>query len=327
MGAWHDHGGNVAAARAAFPDAPTPWLDLSTGINPQPWDVSRAGAVYWAALPDVAALEALEAAAGRFFGVAPERVCAVPGTEIGLRLLGTLGLPLPMRYRAPSYGTYGQIGEARPVAERDLEEEASRGGTILIAQPNNPDGAVLSEAGLHDIAGRLEAAGGVLVVDEAFADTQDQPSAAARLGERVIALRSFGKFFGLAGVRLGFVLAAPERLAPLRRQLGSWPVNSAALAIGQAAYGDGAWIGQTRARLRQQADRLDALLRCHGFEPSGACPLFRLVSTSNAETLFQRLAAAGILTRPFAYAPDWLRFGRPGDDAAFERLDRALARG
>lgn len=327
MGAWHDHGGNVAAARAAFPDAPTPWLDLSTGINPRPWDVWRAGVVDWAALPDVMALKALEADAARFFGVAPERVCAVPGTEIGLRLLGILGLPLPMRYRAPGYGTYAEVGEARPVAERDLEKEARGGGTILIAQPNNPDGAALSEARLQDIAGRLEAAGGVLVLDEAFAETQDQPSAAARLGDRVIALRSFGKFFGLAGVRLGFVLAAPERLAPLRRQLGSWPVNSAALAIGRAAYCDPAWIAQTRTRLRQDADRLDALLRRHGFEPSGVCPLFRLVSTSNAGSLFERLAAEGILTRPFAYAPDWLRVGLPGSDVGFERLDRALARG
>ncbi|PSJ38308.1 aminotransferase class I/II-fold pyridoxal phosphate-dependent enzyme [Allosphingosinicella deserti] len=328
MGAWHHHGGNVGAARRRFPDAPAPWLDLSTGINPIPWDAARAGPIDWSALPDAQALARLEAEAAQHFSVAAECVCAVPGTEIGLRLLDTLALPAPLRFVAPSYGTYGEIAAAgRPIVADVLEHEAEQGGTLLLARPNNPDGETLAEARLHEIAGRLEAKGGVLVVDEAFADTLEESTVVARLPGRVIALRSFGKFFGLAGLRLGFVIAEATLLAPLRRQLGSWPVNSAALTIGLAAYRDQPWIGATRLRLRRSAARLDVLLRRRGLNPVGECPLFRLVSTPDAGALFERLGGQGILTRPFAYAPHWLRIGLPGNDAGFDRLDRALADG
>ena len=328
MGAWHHHGGNVGAAGLRFPDAPAPWLDLSTGINPVPWDVARAGPIDWSALPDVQTLARLEAEAARHFGVAAECVCAVPGTEIGLRLLDTLALPPPFRFVAPSYDTYGEItATARPITADALEQEAEQGGTLLLARPNNPDGGFVAESRLHEVAGSLEAKGGILIVDEAFADTLDEPTLVARLPGRVIALRSFGKFFGLAGLRLGFVIADRALIAPLRQQLGSWPVNSAALTIGLAAYRDRAWIAATRLRLRRSAARLDVLLRRHGLIPAGECPLFRLVSTPDAGGLFERLGQQGILTRPFAYAPHWLRIGLPGDDAGFERLDRALADG
>jgi cobalamin biosynthetic protein CobC len=206
--------------------------------------------------------------------------------------------------------------------------EARLGGTILLANPANPDGRLIPAGDLVEIAAALARSGGWLVIDEAFIDAHPGGSILPLLAEEapVIILRSFGKFFGLAGVRLGFAVAPPAIIARWRGMLGSWPVSAAAIAIGAAAYGDADWIAATRARLRARADAIDAVLRRHGLEPGGASPLFRLVEC-DAGQLFDRLARRGILTRPFAYAPRWLRLGVPGCEEALERLDRALGDG
>ncbi len=332
MDEWRIHGGRLEAARAAWPDAPEPWLDLSTGINPHPWPVERAGAIDWQRLPGETALAGLEAAAARAFGVSPEWVSALPGSEIGLRLLATLDLPVPVRHLTPGYRTHAEaFAVSAPLAAESLSMEAERGGTILLANPSNPDGRLHDPAELAAIASRLASRGGRLIVDEAFADATRGTSLLPHMmhdeAAGVIVFRSFGKMFGLAGVRLGFAVAAPAWIAGLRQRLGSWPVSAPAIAIGTAAYGDTDWIVRARDRLAVDRDQLDAVLQSHGLDPVGACPLFRLVRTPDAAALFERLARRGILTRPFDYAPDWLRIGLPGGDAALDRLDKALADG
>ena len=332
MDGWLIHGGRLEAARAAWPDAPEPWLDLSTGINPHSWPVERAGTIDWHRLPGEAALARLEASAAGAFDVAPDWVCALPGSEIGLRLLATLGLPGPVRYQAPGYRTHAEaFAVAAPIPVGTLIEEAERGGTILLANPSNPDGLVHEPAALAVLADALTRRGGQLIVDEAFADATPGASLLPHMARDeavgAVVLRSFGKMFGLAGVRLGFAVAAPEWLAGLRRRLGSWPVSTAAIAIGAAAYADAEWIVETRTKLAGDRDRLDAVLHSHGLHPKGESPLFRLLRTPGADALFERLARQGILTRPFDYAPDWLRLGVPGDAEALSRLDRALGHG
>lgn len=322
------HGGRLDAAARAYPAAPAPWLDLSTGINPEPWTPPADLAVDAGPLPGVEALAGLEASAASFFGAAPAQVAAVPGSELALRLLPLLGLPAPTVAAAPSYGTHGEVAAAR--IDRGLLMEApGRGGTLLLANPNNPDGDAIDSADLRVLAERQAAAGGWLVVDEAFGDVAPGMSLAPLVSAeaRLIVLRSFGKFFGLAGVRLGFVIAPAAILKRLRAVLGDWPVSAQAIGWGAAAYADGAWIERTRATLAQRAAQLDAVLGRHGLVARGACPLFRLVVDPEAAALFERLASTGILTRPFADQADWLRFGLPGDDDAFDRLERALARG
>jgi cobalamin biosynthesis protein CobC len=187
-----------------------------------------------------------------------------------------------------------------------------RDGTLLLARPSNPQGLLWP----------LPASGVRLIVDEAFADAMPESSILPHCN--AIVLRSFGKFFGLAGVRLGFVIAPPEDLERLRHWLGGWPVSAAAIAIGTAAYRDTDWQTEMRDRLTQEARALDRVLARHGLSAEGECPLFCLVRTPGAAVLFERLAAQGILTRPFDYASDWLRFGLPGSTDALDRLDRAL---
>ncbi len=311
MTEWTVHGGRLAAARKRWPDAGLPWMDLSTGINPHSWPVERAGPIDWHRLPDEEALAELETAAAWAFGVSPDMVCATPGSEIALRLIGTLDLPRPHRFVSPGYRTHAEAFDGAEAVAPDAVSGIV-GGTLLFARPSNPQGSVSP----------LPTGVARLVIDEAFADAM--PVSPVPPPTDAIMLRSFGKFFGLAGVRLGFVIAPGEDLKRLRQRLGSWPVSSAAIAIGTAAYRDRAWQAAMRGRLVEEAAALDRLLARHGLSPEGACPLFRFVRTPDAASLFERLARRGILTRPFDHAPDRLRVGLPETAEALDRLDRAL---
>ena len=312
------HGGRVDQAALLFPDAPQPWIDLSTGINPRPWRPAEPLSFDLGRLPTFRELAGLEEAAADAFGASPETVVAVPGTEIALRLLHRLDLPPPYRHVVPGYRTHAEaFAGGRPITLAEVERNP---GTLLFANPGNPTGDVLPADHIRALDGP-----GWLVVDEAFADAVPGASIAADLPPRTIVLRSFGKFFGLAGVRLGFVIAPPAIVAAVRRALGDWPVSTPAIHYGTAAYRDTRWIAATRAALAEHAARLDAVLLRHGLHPRGDCPLFRLVDPH--EPLFDRLARAGILTRPFDDHPCRLRFGLPADASALARLDRALAHG
>lgn len=312
------HGGRLDAAAALYPDAPGPWLDLSTGINPVAWQPPPALTVEWQRLPSPVALKELEANAAAFFGASASSVAAVPGTEIALRMLGRFDLPAPYHYVAPTYRTHAEVFEnASPIGAGDASRVS---GTLLLANPNNPDGRLLSCATLRALARERW-----LIVDEAFADCDPAWSIVPDLPEKVVVLRSFGKFFGLAGARLGFVIGPADVIAHVRAMLGDWPVCAAAIAFGTAAYRDTAWVEATRARLVEDARALDTVLQLHGLQASGACPLFRLVRCD--AKLFARLANAGILTRPFDYAAGLMRIGLPPDRAALTRLDSALRHG
>jgi len=327
QGGWTFHGGRLSEARRAYPDAPEPWLDLSTGINPHAWPGAADAAIDWRALPDAEELAELERVAAAYFGTAPGRICALPGTEIGLRLLDGLGLPEPAWHVAPGYRTHAEAFGGRGAIDRHaLADKLAGGGTVLLANPNNPDGHVFD---LDTLLRLAREAKGWLVVDEAFADAAPDNSVVPHLEARakVLVLRSFGKFFGLAGVRLGFAIGPEPLIDALRGKLGSWPVSNAAIRIGTGAYGDAGWIAAMRRRLVAEAAALDAVLSRHGLDPVGECPLFRLVAVRDGAALFDRLARQGILTRPFDYAPTWLRLGLPGSEAALARLDRALADG
>lgn len=323
---WTHHGGRLTQARASYGEA-QPWLDLSTGINPHCWPHAESLAVDWRRLPDEHALAELEAAAADHFGVDPTHLAALPGTEIGLRLLETL-LPGPSRHVWPAYRTHSEMFLAStPAALAELTNQP--GGVCILANPNNPDGHVTGSEEMQHLLQRQRAASGWLVVDEAFVDAQPPLSLAPHIGDDrpLILFRSFGKFFGLAGVRLGFVIGPRPFIGRIRQRLGAWPVSAAAIAIGTAAYRDRSWAAAMRDRLQAEASVLHAMLERHGFKVSGDCPLFRLLEVENAARLFDRLAHQAILTRPFDYHPGWLRIGLPESAEALGRLDRALRHG
>jgi cobalamin biosynthetic protein CobC len=196
----------------------------------------------------------------------------------------------------------------------------------IVVNPNNPDGRVASRTALLDLSARLTRRGGWLIVDEAFADFDgmDESLAPVLPEKGAVVLRSFGKAYGLAGLRLGFAVASPDIARMLRGALGPWPVSGPAIAVGARALADSGWSAAMRERLGEEAARLDALLEASGWSIVGGTRLFRLAARADADAAFRRLLSSGILTRPFAKTADRLRFGIPADEAQWERLAAAL---
>lgn len=325
-GSGHDrHGGRMAEAARLFPDAPLPWIDLSTGINPHAWAGPRADFAALRRLPDPAETQALENAAAAAFNLPdPAMLAAIPGAEAGLRLLPRLTGAASVSILGPTYGGHEEAWaaagrEIRAVAARDALPDTA---AVVIVNPNNPDGRIIQPNALLRLAETR-----LLIVDESFGDVAPQLSVAPYAHDRLIVLRSFGKFYGLAGVRLGFIIAGPAVIASARAAFGDWPVSAEALAAGIAAYADRDWAQATRARLQQDSQRLDLLLTRAGLNVQGGTSLFRLCATPQAGFWFAHLARHGVLVRPFARQKDWLRFGLPGTDEEWARLAEALQRG
>ncbi|KQN82938.1 aminotransferase [Sphingomonas sp. Leaf67] len=305
------HGGRVTAAMRAF--GGDDWIDLSTGIAP--WAYPH-GAIDPGhdRLPEPGELAALERAAARAFGVAdPTAVVAVPGTDLALRLLGVIlaaGRPAVVR---PGYAGHAAAWpHASAVAALADPRDAD---LLVLASPANPDGFVTPADHLRTLARRM-----TLVVDEAYADPV--AGLAGEASDRLIVLRSFGKFYGLPGLRLGFVVAGSGVAGALRHLLGDWPVSSAAVRIGTAAYADRTFADAQAERIATVGALLDLALA--GVDIIGRAPLFRLIETSDAHALFRHLCNHAILTRPFADRRDRLRIGLPPDGAALSRLTTAL---
>ena len=324
-----NHGGDLGAARRRFPGAPEPFIDLSTGINPHPYPVPRFAADVFARLPSPEDGQALMSVAAQAYGASSAaHVVAIPGTQIVLPIVARLVPPGRAAVLTPGYAEHGR---AAALAGHQVEavsrlDECGPATLVIVANPNNPDGRLFARNELVALAADLRRRGGLLVIDEAFMDVAPPGSsfAADVAAFDAIVLRSFGKFFGLAGVRLGFALAAPPLGRKIAAVLGPWAVSGPALTIGARALADTAWIERTRARLDKSAQRLDGLLVDLALPIVGGTSLFRLVQTPAANALFQHLGEAGIWVRAFAEHPKWLRFGLPGNEAAWARLKAAL---
>ena len=324
------HGGDLAAARLLFPGAPEPFVDLSTGINPHSYPIPRFASDVFTRLPEPVALQRLAAAAARAYG-APSgaHVVAAPGTQILLAQVAALVAPGRAAMLGPTYAEHARAAAlaGHSVCEaRDLDELAAADLAIIV-NPNNPDGRIVPRTELIALAQARSAHwGGLLVIDEAFMDvaSPDESLCAEVERGRIVVLRSFGKFFGLAGLRLGFAIAAPAIAARLRALLGPWAVSGPAIAIGEVALADTAWFAATRARVANEAARLDQLLGDRGLLVAGGTSLFRLVRTPRAAALYSQMGRAGVLVRRFAEHPHWLRFGLPPDEPAWSRLTEAL---
>ena len=260
------------------------------------------------------------------YGTSAENVIAGPGSQALIQALARILPHGAVGALAPTYGGFASAFAAAGVHVVEAKRLKDMEGldVAIVVNPNNPDGRIMSRAVLLDLHERLARHAGVLIVDEAFADFDSEESLAPALPLNAVVLRSFGKAYGLAGLRLGFAVASPDIVSSLRAALGPWPVSGPAIAIGARALADSGWLEAMRARLGGDAARLDALLHGAGWRITGGTRLFRLAVHAEASAAFVRLLAAGILTRPFADASDRLRFGIPGDENAWERLAAAL---
>ncbi|CBJ37190.1 L-threonine-O-3-phosphate decarboxylase [Ralstonia solanacearum CMR15] len=329
------HGGNLAAARARHGEPSGGWVDLSTGINPHGYPVPPIPPEVWLRLPEDDGLETIAAA---HYGVACDgAVLAVAGSQAAIRALplllprGRVGIArIGYSEYAPAFARAGHdvaLLDEADFLDADLPDALTH---LVVVNPNNPTARSLPAATLRDWHARLAARGGTLIVDEAFIETLDAPPSLAPLAGApgLIVLRSIGKFYGLAGARIGFVLGPPACLAALREALGHWTVNGPARAVVRAALADTAWQSATRSRLQAEGARLSALLARHGL-PNASTPLFAWVPTPNAAALHAALARQGLWTRlfdvPGAPPVQGLRLGLPPDAIGWQRLDDALA--
>ncbi|MFN4098296.1 MAG: threonine-phosphate decarboxylase CobD [Pararhodobacter sp.] len=315
-----DHGGNLDAARAQY--GGTDWIDLSTGINRRPWPVPDLPPECWTALPTATAYEALVKAAARAYGVAQGCVLPLSGAQAAIQLYPRLASPGVARVITPTYNEHAGALEAQnwEVESVDGLRGLSGANLAVVVNPNNPDGRVWSPEALAGVAKRV----GLLVVDESFADPQPGMSVAGSVSETLLVLRSFGKFYGLAGLRLGFLLAAPAVVERLRALAGPWAVSGPALAIGAQALADRDWQRATAERLQADADRLDLLAARAGWVLVGGCALFRTYATPDAARAQEHFARGRIWTRRFPYSRTWLRLGLP-DGEEWARVEQALS--
>jgi cobalamin biosynthetic protein CobC len=304
------------------------WLDLSTGINPHAWPLPEVEQRFSHALPAAADETALLAVARMAYGVpADAGIVAAPGTQALIQWLPVLAPPGDVAILGPTYGEHA-LGWARAGrAVQDITSLAQHGEArhLVVVNPNNPDGRLLGPADLAALGEAAARRGGWLVVDESFVDVAPAASAAALVTALpVVILRSFGKFYGLAGVRLGFAIANPGIADAIRAALGPWAVAGPALAIGRLALADAGWADAMRQRLAREAAALDAVLAGHG-EITGGTTLYRLLRHPQATVLHGHLASQHIWVRRFGWDEGLLRFGLPGSEANLKRLQAALA--
>jgi cobalamin biosynthetic protein CobC len=326
------HGGDLSTAKALFPQAPEPWIDLSTGINPIPYPLPELPLSLWQRLPGQAEETALLEAARAAYRVPPESgIVAAPGTQMLIEALPRLLQPLLPQAKVavlgPTYGEHAPAWRKAGAAVREIGDLAEIGeaNVVVLVNPNNPDGRIVAPDVLVELAARLAARGGLLVIDEAFADFAPEASLLPVLPEGALVLRSFGKAYGLAGLRLGFAIGAPRLTDALRTLLGPWAVAGPALHVGAIALADGAWLAAAARDRAADSRRLDALLAPHG-RIVGGTVLYRLLETPEAPALFERLGRAGLYVRRFQHDPARLRFGLPGDEAEWARLGDVLGR-
>ena len=319
-----EHGGNLDLAVQRFGGDSRDWIDLSTGINRKPYPVGELPDAVWSALPSKSGLNALHQAAQQAYGTTAP-ILATNGAQAAIQLLPHLCSRGHARILGPTYNEYAAVFSAAGWDVTEVCEPDGLAGSDLaiLANPNNPDGRRYDPDQLLALLPRV----GGLIVDESFADVVPDVSLASEAGRHgLLILRSVGKFFGLAGLRLGFVIGSDADIAALAGMAGPWPVSGPAIAIGERALRDRAWASATSARLARDAPRLDADVLRLGWTLVGGTPLFRLYETGNAIRAQEQLARARIWSRVFPYHKGWLRLGLPGNEAEWARLTAALRR-
>jgi cobalamin biosynthetic protein CobC len=319
-----NHGGRLRQAAGEYAIPFDNWLDLSTGINPEGWPIPDIPPAHWARLPELD--DGLEAAAQAYYGV--EELLPVAGSQAAiqslphLRPISRVGLVHPS-YAEHHYAWHRAGHHVVSLDEGEIARCLPQLDVLILVRPNNPDGTCHSLENLLSWHEQLAHRGGWLVVDEAFVDPTPGISLLRYHRPGLIVLRSLGKFFGLAGARVGFVNGPSELLDQLAELLGPWSISGPARWVASAALKDRDWQAKTRQHLPAEESRLRSMLKENGLSPKGGCALFQWIPTRHAKSLHHEMARCGILTRLFQ-APSALRIGLPGHKKAWARLAASL---
>lgn len=324
-----EHGGNLVFAAQKYGIPMDAWLDLSTGINPDHYPIPAIPNHVWQRLPDEH--DGLIEAARHYYGCAS--ILPTAGSQAALQVLPKLRPPCKVAMPSTMYQEHAHAWQSQGHTVHfftDTPDAAivNQADVVLLCNPNNPTGERFSPATLLAWHVALAEHSGWLVVDEAFMDATPSESIAAHAHlEGLFVLRSLGKFFGLAGARVGFLIAAERYLTRVQELIGPWPMAGASRYIATQALLDTQWQVQTRDALLSASHRLQLLLAHSGLEPQGGTALFHYVAHPNARMMQDQLAKQGVWTRGF-HAPAALRFGLPADHSStnhqWSKLEVAL---
>lgn len=318
-----DHGGNLEWAISYYGGDYEQWIDLSTGINRQPYIVPSISNSAWANLPTATATARLIEAAQKAYKT-KAAIVALAGAQAAIQLIPHLSSPGRACIMSPTYNEHAGALHASgwDIKEASQLHELFGADLAIVVNPNNPDGRHYTAEELLAVRSKV----GRLVVDESFADPYPNLSIAAEAGgEGLLVLRSFGKFYGLAGMRLGFALGCKADINALAELAGPWPVCGPALEIGADALANSAWAKATTTRLLGEINRMDEPASKAGWKIIGGTCLFRLYQTESAQKAQEKLAKHHIWSRIFPYSDSWVRLGMPGNEAEWERYTNALA--
>lgn len=325
-----EHGGNLDEAIRRFGGLPTDWIDLSTGINPFSYPLPEFPSSVVTDLPTDQLVRSAEQAASDYF-TGSAACMATAGAQAGISLIASYLAETRagacVKILSPTYNEYERCFRrtGQDVQLCSSADQLAGADIAVIVTPNNPDGRIIDARQIQSLSSEV----GILISDESFADCLTDASLSAQAcsgSDNVIILKSFGKFFGLAGLRLGFILCAETIASELRARAGPWAVSGPALYVACSAYRDTGWHQRTREMLVSRAEWLDAQATASGWTLVGGCPLFRLYQTDNAEDAQSHLASHHIWSRRFSYSSDWIRLGLPDDsqcrdvEAAFQAL-------
>ncbi len=320
-----EHGGGLDAAIAEYGGLAKDWIDLSTGINPTPYPLPDIPETAWHRLPDADGFARLYSVARGFWHV-PDDAGMIASAGVSAiiaslpRVAESLDCPRQIRIDTPTYNEYAT---AFSTAGWQIESDAPASVRIIV-HPNNPDGG-LTSLSVDDIKSNIKN-GGLVVIDESFCDlTPNKSLIDLTRYDNVIVLKGLGKFWGLAGLRLGFAIGQPALMKRLDSLLGPWAISGPAQIIGAGVLQDTTWADKTRARLHKNAGRLDDIATANGLTRIGGTDLFRLYSCESAPALKHQLAKHAIWSRVFSYNKNWIRLGLPADiPANWHRLETAL---
>jgi cobalamin biosynthetic protein CobC len=322
-----EHGGQLYKAAQKYQIPLHEWLDLSTGINPLGWMIEHMLPNHvWAQLPQED--DGLVQVASSYYQT--DSLLATAGSQAAIQALPMLRDRSTVAIVTPSYAEHAHAWQQSNhkvllIDANQIDNIIEQADVLVMINPNNPTGTHYEQQQLLRWQQILAAKSGWLIIDEAFIDATPEYSLIEHCPKAgLIILRSLGKFFGLAGLRVGFVYAEQAILNRLATHLGPWPIAHASRYIAKQALADTKWQRQTQQQLHQQSIRLQQLLSAFDLEPSGSCALFQWVKTSNAASIHRQLAKQGILTRYFD-KPSSLRFGLAKTEQDWNRLQTALS--
>jgi cobalamin biosynthetic protein CobC len=334
------HGGDLKQATKEWGIPAHFWLDMSTGINPHMYPLSAIPAASWQNLPYDQGR--LLTAARQYYQC--RDILAVNGTQQAIELLPqlfcqqTVAVPR-FGYQEHALSWSSQGHELVPYDDWDgllKLVEQKWVDTVVLINPNNPTGHLYSQERVVELAQNLASMGAWLVLDEAFMDLSPEQSLAPMALPNVIVLRSMGKFFGLAGIRVGFVIAPSYWLEGLRKKMGLWQLAGPSSWLAADALSDHQWQAKNKARIEFESYHLALKLGevfpgrdivCRGLFTS------LLLPKAEAEHAFEVLALRGVLVRMYLPLNDTdsaqdqavLRFGLiPEAEDAEARFDEAL---